>query len=194
MQDWKDVVRFHGHSCMGLATGYRVAEAALKELGSDRDIDEEIVAIVENDSCAVDAVQFVTGCTFGKGNLIFKDHGKSVYTFGRRSDGKAIRIVARSIDENRHPGLADLRAKVMEKNASEEEKQLYEQKLKESIQAYLEEPLEKILEIKVIKQQLPEKARIFSSLFCEECGEKVMETRTRSKKGKTVCIPCAGNE
>ncbi len=194
MEEWEEVVKFHGHSCMGLATGYRVAEAALKELGSDRDIDEEIVAIVENDSCAVDAVQYLTGCTFGKGNLLFKDHGKPVYTFGRRSDGKAIRIVVRSIDENRHPGLADLRAKVMDKIASEEEKQLYEKKLKEAIHKYLEEPLDRIVEIEEIKRKLPEKARIFNSLTCEECGEKVMEARTRIKNRKTVCIPCAGTE
>ena len=34
----------------------------------------------------------MTGCTFGKGNFIFKDYGKQVYTFIRRSDGEAIRI------------------------------------------------------------------------------------------------------
>ncbi|NLZ28705.1 MAG: formylmethanofuran dehydrogenase, partial [Firmicutes bacterium] len=78
---WEKAVAFHGHECIGLARGFRVAEAALKQLEADRDIDEEILAIVENDSCAVDAIQFITGCTLGKGNLIFHDHGKPVYTF-----------------------------------------------------------------------------------------------------------------
>ncbi len=94
LADWDEVTKFHGHSCIGLGMGYRVAEAALKELQSDRDIDEEIVAVVENDNCSVDAVQYITGCTMGKGNLIFYDHGKPVYTFIRRSDNKAARIVA----------------------------------------------------------------------------------------------------
>jgi formylmethanofuran dehydrogenase subunit E len=91
MKKLDGVVRFHGHICPGLVLGYRVSEFALKELGR-KSIDEEIVAIVENNSCAVDAVQVMTGCTFGKGNLIFKDYGKQVYTFIKRPSGKAIRI------------------------------------------------------------------------------------------------------
>lgn len=89
---FNDVVLFHGHSCPGLALGYRAAMAALEELSLKHSEDEEIVCIVENDSCAVDAVQVITGCTFGKGNLIFKDYGKQVYTFIDRKAGRAIRI------------------------------------------------------------------------------------------------------
>ena len=73
--NFEDTVKFHGHACPGLAIGYRVANLALKEFGL-RARDEELVAIVENNSCAVDAIQFICGCTFGKGNLIFKDYGK----------------------------------------------------------------------------------------------------------------------
>ena len=83
MRKFKDVADFHGHTCPGLALGYRVALFALDKLGN-RAVDEELVAIVENNSCAVDAVQVITGCTFGKGNLIFRDYGKQVYTFLRR--------------------------------------------------------------------------------------------------------------
>ncbi|NJD57729.1 MAG: formylmethanofuran dehydrogenase, partial [Nitrospirae bacterium] len=56
MKRYDDVVEFHGHSCPGLALGYRVSRRALREFG-DRAEDEEIVSIVENNSCAVDAVQ-----------------------------------------------------------------------------------------------------------------------------------------
>ncbi len=90
--DLRDVIQFHGHLCPGLALGYRIAKAALRELKADRPRDEELVAIVENDSCAVDAVQFITGCTFGKGNLIFRDYGKHVYTFFNRRTGQGVRI------------------------------------------------------------------------------------------------------
>ena len=91
MKKFEDVIEFHGHSCPGLAIGYRVSMFALNELG-ERASDEELVAIVENNSCAVDAVQVVTGCTFGKGNLIFRDYGKQVYTFIKRPSGDGIRI------------------------------------------------------------------------------------------------------
>jgi formylmethanofuran dehydrogenase, subunit E (EC 1.2.99.5) len=64
--------------------GVRAAEFALEKLAVDPDVDEELVAVVETDSCGVDAIQSILGCTFGKGNLIFKDFGKNVYTIGSR--------------------------------------------------------------------------------------------------------------
>ena len=92
-EELKAVISFHGHWCPGLATGIKISEVVLAELG--RTIDEEIVAVAETDNCAVDAIQFLTGCTVGKGNMIVKDMGKSAFSFYRRSDGKALRIVSR---------------------------------------------------------------------------------------------------
>ena len=40
------------------------------------------------------------------------------------------------------------------------------------------------------KMDLPEEAKIYPSLRCGACGEKVMEPRARVKDGKIVCIPC----
>ena len=68
---WNKCAEFHGHKCPGLATGFRVATEAMAKLGLDGpEADEELVCVTENDSCAVDAVQVITGCTMGKGNLI----------------------------------------------------------------------------------------------------------------------------
>jgi len=87
----QQIIEFHGHMCPGLAMGIRAAEVALAEIGPHSG-DEEVVAIVETDMCSVDAIQFLTGCTFGKGNLIHLDFGKNAYTFVRRSDGRAVRV------------------------------------------------------------------------------------------------------
>ncbi len=191
--DWNEVVKFHGHSCMGLAMGYKAAEAALKLLGKDRDIDEELVAVVENDNCSVDAIQYVTGCTMGKGNLIFKDYGKAVYTFHPRSGHgrKALRLVARGFDDTLIPGLQELRQKVKSGEADQQEQLEFEKKMAEALQIFLNTPAEETVEVKWVEQNLPEKARIFNSLICETCKEKVMEPRARVKDGKIVCQPCA---
>ncbi len=100
---YEDVVQFHGHSCPGLAIGYRMTlaaltaleatTAALAALRAARASDEELVAIVENDACGVDAVQVVAGCSFGKGNLVFRDYGKHVYTFFSRTTGRGVRVL-----------------------------------------------------------------------------------------------------
>ena len=89
---YKDMIAFHGHSCPGLAIGYRMTKAALDFLSGLRAKDEELVAIVENNACGVDALQYISGCTFGKGNLIFKDYGKHVYTLYDRKTKRGVRV------------------------------------------------------------------------------------------------------
>ena len=84
-------VDFHGHKCPGLALGLRAAGWVLENPGSA--LDEEIVCVTETDMCAVDAIQALVGCTFGKGNLIYRDYGKVAFTFWRRCDGRAVRLV-----------------------------------------------------------------------------------------------------
>ena len=68
-EELKPLIAFHGHYCPGILVGWRASRLALKLLGTTRDRDEEMTAIVENDACGVDAIQFVLGCTFSKGNF-----------------------------------------------------------------------------------------------------------------------------
>jgi formylmethanofuran dehydrogenase subunit E len=191
-------IAFHGHSCPGLAIGIRAAELALEEIG--RASDEEIVAVVETDMCAVDAIQYLTGCTFGKGNLIHKDYGKNAFTFYRRSDGKAIRLVARPSSSGSDPSsttagdvrnlLSKLNKKLLEERLTNEEQKIWQETRAALIQRIMESPLEDLFEIKTSSDPVPQKARILDSLICESCGEQVMETRTRRFHGQVLCIPC----
>jgi len=91
--EYAEIVRFHGHECPGLAIGFRMSKAAMEALDTMRSEDEELAAIVENDACGVDALQCVTGCTFGKGNLLFRNYGKHVYTLYSRAGRRGIRVV-----------------------------------------------------------------------------------------------------
>ena len=68
---WDRCVEFHGHACPGLAIGYRASEAAVQKLNITFSKDEELVCVTENNACGVDAVQLLTGCSIGKGNLIY---------------------------------------------------------------------------------------------------------------------------
>jgi formylmethanofuran dehydrogenase subunit E len=187
---FSDVTKFHGHVCPGSAIGYRVAEIAIKELSSSRAMDEEFLAIVENDSCSVDAIQVVTGCTFGKGNLIFKDHGKHAYTFINRNTGDTLRIsLNKSIDEM-DPEFAETRGKILSGSASEEELSEFGKKTDEVSQKILEAPINDLFKIEHIEFEIPEKARIFQSVRCTKCGELVAEHRARVENNNFVCIPC----
>jgi formylmethanofuran dehydrogenase subunit E len=189
-QELAAIVQFHGHFCPGVAIGVRAAELALREIGPHA-TDEEVVAIVETDMCAVDAIQFMTGCTFGKGNLIHLDYGKNAFTFIRRSDGKAIRLVMRqqslsqSDDEHR-----DLLARIQSGEASPEEHQRFQDLIHQRGQAILDLPLETLFEVQTVEPRIPAKARVRESIQCEACGEMVMETRIRLLNGRKLCIPC----
>ncbi len=188
---WERAVEFHGHTCMGLAVGFRVAEAALQALGNKRDVDEEMVAVVENDSCAVDAIQVITGCTVGKGNMILRDYGKHGYTFALRKQKKAVRVLAKFPVGPKRAELMALRQKVSAGEASKEEQALLQELGREQLESYFAQPLEEVCEVKEVPFDLPEKARIFPSVTCASCGEEVMEPRARLKNGKPVCLPCA---
>jgi formylmethanofuran dehydrogenase subunit E len=189
MKTFEDVIDFHGHSCPGLALGYRVAVFALKELG-ERSSDEELVGIVENNSCAVDAVQVVTGCTFGKGNLIFKDFGKQAYTFIRRPSGDGIRISVdwKSPEETEEERL--MWDRYSKGDHSEEVLKTVHNRRAKKIALILSASGEELFKVVKGKMDLPEEAKIYPSLRCGACGEKVMEPRARVKDGKIVCIPC----
>lgn len=196
MKPFSEVTEFHGHVCPGSAIGYKAAEAGLNELKSVRADDEELVTIVENDSCAVDAIQVLTGSTFGKGNLLFHDHGKQVYTFILRSTGEAVRVSLKdsfSVD-SLAPELGRLRAKVNSGIASEQEKADLKEMIVEVSQEILNIPYNKMFQVEQVDVKLPEKARMFRSIKCSDCGEMVSENRSRIKNGKLVCKPCFGDD
>lgn len=181
---------FHGHWCPGLATGVRAAEWALAEL-SGRSGDEELVAIVETDMCGVDAIQFLTGCTFGKGNLIHRDYGKNAFTFYRRSDGKSARLVARpDLFADARKQLGNLHLKMQSGELTREEQDQMARIRSDMIEGIMAAELTKLFQIKGAQCPAPQKARILASLVCEQCGEAVMESRTRRFNEQTLCIPC----
>ncbi len=184
------IQEFHGHMCPGLAMGIRAAEIALEQIGKHA-TDEEVVAIVETDMCAVDAIQYLTGCTFGKGNLIHRDYGKNAYTFIRRADNKAIRVLTQPQawgdpdDEHRR-----LFAKVRAGDATAEESARFHHLHQAKARRILEAPIENLFAVNEVNINPPKKARIHNSIKCEECGEMAMETRVRKFGGRNLCIPC----
>ena len=190
-----EVISFHGHACPGLAIGFRVAGVALQELGG-KAADEELVAVVENNSCAVDAIQAMAGCTFGKGNLVFKDYGKQVYTFIRRPSGEAVRVAVTwdpACSDPETPEETAMWKRYSEGDRSPEVLEVVHARKTRKMQMILNAQASDLFEVKHLTATLPETARIYPSLRCDVCGEKVMEPRTRKVGEQTRCIPCAEN-
>jgi formylmethanofuran dehydrogenase subunit E len=167
------VVRFHGHLCPGLLIGYRAALLALDTLEVDPSADEDLILIAENDSCSVDAFQYLLSTTFGKGNLVFLDHGKQVFTVGDRGRDRAVRIALRNdAFGTSAPGATP---------PSREER----------IEILLSAPAADLFHLNLVSIRLPGRAEVHKSVPCARCREGVMETRTVASDGRLVCIPCA---
>ncbi len=182
-------VEFHGHECPGLTIGLRAAELCLRELGHNDQ--NPIVAVTETDMCGVDAIQALTGCTFGKGNLVHRDHGKMAFSFHRRSDGKALRALLRP--DAYGPAGAEMRElmkKIVDGTAGEEDERRSRELRAQVQKAILDADLERLFSIEAIESLPPRPARILDSLPCAHCGESAMESRTRRFAGETLCIPC----
>jgi len=186
---YSDAVDFHGHSCPGLAMGYRAAEVGLRTLFGSRSMDEEMVAIVENDACGVDAVQLITGCTSGKGNLVFRDYGKMAFTFFNRATGQGVRVYLEvpELDEQESSRFNEL--KQIEKRTETENKEMAGI-MKKRTDFVLNLPEEDFIKTGPPLEKMPRKARLFESCRCEECGEKVMATRINNISGKSLCNFC----
>ena len=183
------VVDFHGHMCPGLAMGVQAAQIALREIGPHAK-DEEVVAVVETDMCGVDAIQFLTGCTFGKGNLIHRDWGKNAYTFFRRSDGRAVRIVMRPDAWQRNPEHQELFAKVRTNAATPEERSRFQKLHQSESHKVLSLDPDSLYDVQEVAGPPPHRARIHATVICGRCGEGTMETRIRRMGGLDLCMPC----
>lgn len=167
-KSWDECVRFHGHSCPGLAIGYAAVLAAIDRLGIplERAVDEEIVCVSENDACGVDCIQCLLSCTVGKGNLLFRQTGKGAYSFFARKSGKRIRLVTEFPSEWERLDKEELVVRIL--NA----------------------PPDKIFKFKEPDFELPESARIFENVRCEICGERAREDKIRLQEGRKVCLAC----
>jgi len=185
----EQAIAFHGHSCPGLAIGVRAAELARERLGTPAQSD--LVAVAETDMCGLDAIQFLTGCTYGKGNLIHKDLGKMAFSFYNRKTGKGFRALLNPASQTAAGDeMRDLMKKVLDNTATEQERERSNALRAEQQARYMQLPLEEMFLVEETPAPAPRRARILASLPCAQCGEMTMESRTRRFDGQTLCIPC----
>ena len=172
----------HGHLCAGQVLGVRLAMAGIARLGitdpqgKDR---KRLVAFVEIDRCATDAVGVVTGCRLGKRALKFRDWGKMAATFVDVESGKAIRVAAKesskALARSMHPEI--------------------ESKNQQQMLAYREMSEDDLFTMQWVKVDLPPEefpAYKGERITCELCGEGINFRREIRRDGKILCRGCAG--
>ena len=110
--------------------------------------------------------QVLTGCSLGKGNLLYRERGKMAFSFFNRTTGHNLRMV--------------FKLPVSRKDVGREELQ----------QMILHAALDELFQFGQPGFSIPEKARIFDSLTCEQCGENAIEHLIRLHEGNKICLDC----
>ena len=140
---------------------------------------KDLIAFVEMDRCATDAVQSVTGCTLGKRTLKFMDFGKMAATFLNLKTGQAVRVLARE----------DAREKARSYFPDIDDK--YRAQL-EAYKVMTNEELFDVMPVRVSVRPEDMPGRPLTRVVCEACGESVQDRRDVRKDGRVVCRACAG--
>ncbi len=176
--------RAHGHLCAGQILGVRLAMLGLERLGiaEPRGADRKrLIAYVEIDRCATDAIGLVTGCRLGKRTLKFRDWGKMAATFVDLRENRAIRIAALE-------GSRETAARLFPH---------LENKNQQQMQAYRELPegelfREEWVGVEIDAADLP--GYKAERIACARCGEGVNFGRFAVVGGEQLCLSCAQPE
>ena len=186
--------KFHGHKCPAMPNGLRVSAAALNKLGVDRTPDSSLFAVLELGdnhcaTCFADGVQVMTGCTFGKGNIVKTMKGKWGLTLIDKKTNRAVRVTPKA------EVMMQTKNTVFFKEYREKgipPSQIPDEVVEPLIQKVMNAKEETLLNISEIFEYVwNEPAHTFNSIICEECGEMLVEKYARIKSGKHVCQDCA---
>ena len=185
LADWLEACRsVHGHLCAGQVLGVRMSLLGCREVGiPDPESPahrKSLVAWVEIDRCAADAVSTVTGCRLGKRTLKFADYGIQAATFLNTQTGRAVRVVARE----------DSRQAAARYFPDEENPRA------QQFQAYEVMPESELFDVEAVRVDLPpeeQPGHPSRRAVCAACGVRVNAGReVVVSGGHPLCRPCAG--
>ncbi len=186
-------VNIHGHACGGMPMGFVAGMAALKALGIERERNMDTMAVVEAGNghaagCFVDGVQFVTGCTFGKGVMKKEPKGKWSFRLIDKKTGKAVKVTLRPeilAKAFAAPFITEYRSKGV--NPTDIPAELGRAGF---VRPFGLAPEEVVTVEGPFDVELPKPTPCFETVLCAVCGNTVAENYARVEKGRAVCSDC----
>lgn len=110
--DFKGLYEFHGHRCPMSTMGARLGSAAMAALGVTKSDQFLVRGVYTAKNCALDGIQYVSGCTLGNGNIELEDKGVPSFTLARRDGRKCVTASASPAAIERFTGHKTLRAEL----------------------------------------------------------------------------------
>ena len=186
MQDFETLLKgsaeAHGHLCPGQVVGVRMAMLGCELIGLDDPQNlpqiKKIIVYVEIDSCATDAISYVTGVKLGRRSLKFVDNGIMAATFVNLETNRAFRIL--STEESRELAI--------KYGPTTKDKHI------QQLEAYKIMPLEELFIVEEVKVEIPIYEMPGPTRFkaiCQLCKTVVRDKKEVYKNGQILCRPCA---
>jgi formylmethanofuran dehydrogenase subunit E len=132
----------------------------------------------------------MTGCTFGKGNFIFKNYGKHAFSLMDRKRGTGVRVCLRPDIFKNDAEFLLLFERVQNEEASPVELERFGQLQMEKTKKILDGDSDFLFKIEEISPDIPAKARVIESGICDLCGEPTKRDLLLQRDGKQICILC----
>lgn len=186
----------HGRYCPSLAVGVLAGVHAMRELSATSAGTGGLLAVVETNSCFIDGVQVVTGCTIGNDALIYRDVGKTAMTLVSREDpddGVRIRVTERTnAIERDYPEASELLGTVTADRAeTPDERERLAERRREVAFDLIDRPIFDLCEVETgVTVDLPDEAPIYEDAVCTDCGESVLAPKAVDRDGKPYCRDC----
>jgi formylmethanofuran dehydrogenase subunit E len=136
--DLLGAVAFHGHLCPELAIGYRAALIARARLDFGRHAQGPQSVLVHAPSSAADAIQYLTGCTVGKGNLVLEDHGCHAFCFENQRGRLLLKVLPGVLDKA--PDVREIEEEAERGPVSRERLARYQAEVDRLVRRILEAP------------------------------------------------------
>jgi len=173
-ENLKRCVEYHGHLCMGQVLGVLIAKKGMELIGTNDP--KQMIVISENDRCIADALQTLTGTRLGRRTFKLKDQGKMAATFINQRKRISYRVwVSGDLPKvGKYPDLP------------REEK---EELLMKVLECKIDDVLSwKEVTVEFDDNELPGKPKV--TIWCDGCGEKVMDGKHIEADGKNLCRTC----
>lgn len=193
-----NIVYYHGHLCPELAVGYRVGLVAQKELGLTRETAKDFFVLAENMTSAIDALQFMTGCTIGNQNFFAYDLGKHVYYFGSfpagsepRQEALRVALINPIVDLSCQ---GEIEKRIVAGRASAADLEEYQQAIDDAVREILSIPDESLFVKSRVSLRPPQTACRRDYIKCSCCGEVVAVQKTVVGEDELLCQVCAARK
>ncbi len=185
------VVEFHGHKSPNLMIGCRASQLALNILEQKKTGQQALMVIAENSSEAVDAIQYLTGCTIGNQYLKIKDFGKHKYTFVVNQTGQAVVLSLKEIRFQEEKDYLTLENRLKEDMATVEDVYNMLALLDRWVSWLLSLSDLEMFTVVETKVQLPDINLSSKIVRCCHCREPVEEHKAIKCQGHFICQPCS---